>query len=115
MKIPSGGGANRRQAERRETSLKARICYGVRDSVTLACTIRNISSGGALIELPEDVLLPSAFRLVNLGEGFAYDCRVVWRRGGSLGVAFGKISDLQAGGDPRARVLRKVLKKLGRG
>ena len=106
--------SNRRQAERRETCLKARITYGARDSVTLDCTIRNLSSGGAMLDLPEGALLPPTFRLLNTGDGFAYDAQIVWRRGRELGVAFSRIEDLRPASLPVARGLRAVLKTLKR-
>jgi hypothetical protein len=104
--------SNRRQAERRDTCLAAQISYGPKDSVTLACTIRNLSSGGALLDLPEGALLPPSFRLLNIGEGFAYEAKIVWRRGGALGVAFTKTTDLHSGADVKVRALRALWEKL---
>lgn len=53
------------------------------------CLVQNISSAGARISLEEAASLPSTIRLA-----FSRDartgrvCRVVWRRGTSVGVKF---------------------------
>jgi hypothetical protein len=99
---------NRRRAVRHATCVKTRICYGPQDSVTIPCTIRNISTGGALIEASEVSLLPLAFRLLDPRQGLAYDCKVVWRRGNQVGVAFAGKTDLKARPGLGARAMRKV-------
>lgn len=115
MKLRTVEHSNRRQSERRETCLKAQISYGPKDAIALACTIRNISNGGAMLDLPEERLLPPAFRLINIGEGFAYDAHIVWRRGGQIGVYFTGSSDLRAAASPKTRALRAVWEQLAGG
>lgn len=99
---------NRRRAARYPTCVETRICYGPRDSVAIPCTIRNISTGGALIEANEVSLLPLAFRLMNPRLGRSYDCRVVWRRGNQVGVSFTRTIDLKDKLSLGARALRTV-------
>jgi len=99
---------NRRRAVRYPTCVETRICYGPQDSVSVPCTIRNISTGGALIEANEVSLLPLAFRLLNPRLEVSYDCNVVWRRGNQVGVSFAQTIDLKAKASLGARALRKV-------
>ena len=115
MKLRTAELSNRRQSERRETCLKAQISYGPKDGITLDCTIRNISSGGAMLDVPADRLLPPAFRLINIGEGFAYDAHIVWRRGPQIGVYFSGAADLRAAASPKTRALRAVWERLAGG
>ncbi len=99
---------NRRRAVRHATFVKAHICYGPQGSVSIPCTIRNISTGGALIEATEVSLLPLAFRLFDPSQGLAYDSTVVWRRGNQVGVAFARTIDLKPKPGLRARALQAV-------
>jgi hypothetical protein len=99
---------NRRRAVRHPTALETRICYGPQDSVTIPCIIRNISTGGALIEASEVSLLPLSFRILDPIQRLAYDCKVVWRRGNQVGVSFAQTIDLKAKTGLGARALRTM-------
>jgi hypothetical protein len=63
----------------------ARILCNYRSVV--ACVIRDISAGGACLELDPAAALPEEFDLIPTGND-ARSCRVVWRYSGRLGVAF---------------------------
>jgi hypothetical protein len=52
------------------------------------CTIRDLSVTGAALELPNQIGPPANFTLVVPGDGLHLPCRVVWRRGYRIGVAF---------------------------
>lgn len=99
---------NRRRAVRHPTFVKAHICYGPKGSVSIPCTIRNISTGGALIEATEISLLPLAFRLFDPSQDRAYDSNVVWRRGNQVGVAFAQTIDLKPKAGLGVRALQAV-------
>ncbi len=101
-------GENRRREVRLPTALKTHICYGPQDSVTVPCVIRNISSGGAQIEAGEVSLLPLTFRILDPVNRVGYDCRVVWRKGNQVGVAFAQTIDLKAKASLGARALRTM-------
>lgn len=101
-----------RRSVRHPTSVKARICYGPDGAVATPCTIRNISTGGAMIEVPEVSLLPLAFRLEDPARGFKRDCKVVWRRGDQVGVSFTQAIDPQSKATPAARDLLAAWKSL---
>jgi hypothetical protein len=52
------------------------------------CTVRNMSSSGARIEVVNPVGLPDAFTLVISGDQFMRRCRPVWSNANHVGVAF---------------------------
>jgi hypothetical protein len=56
------------------------------------CIVRDIFASGAAIEFPDLVtLLPftKGFNLIIKEDGLKLTCRIVWRRGFLIGVAFG--------------------------
>ena len=56
---------------------------------TISCTIRNLSAGGACLELASQLGIPDAFDLI-IGEGnVRRPCRVAWRKANRMGVQFG--------------------------
>jgi hypothetical protein len=55
---------------------------------TIDCTVRNLSTTGAAIEVPDQTGIPGNFTLVVPGDGLRLPCRVVWRRGYRIGVTF---------------------------
>ncbi len=54
----------------------------------IACTVRNLSSSGAAIELASAVRLPPSFMLVIETDRFIRRCRPVWSNERRVGVAF---------------------------
>ena len=58
------------------------------ESRGVACTVRNLSGGGAAIDLDGRVLLPPSFTLAISSDQFARKCRTVWRNDNRLGLAF---------------------------
>jgi len=77
------------------TEKRASIRYRVLKRGTIAfggggftCTVRNLSTGGARVDLPEPVALPPTFLLVIEADQFMRRCRPVWNSQGKIGVAF---------------------------
>lgn len=58
------------------------------DGNGIACTVRNLSSAGAAIDLASIVNLPPSFTLVIEKDQFIRRCRPVWRSDKRTGVAF---------------------------
>ena len=56
----------------------------------VTCIVRNVSEGGALLELPANTWLPFNFRIEIEGEGIACDCEVRHQRDNMVGVCFVK-------------------------
>jgi hypothetical protein len=78
--------AERRQFGRRQTYMHARISARGRPSVP--CIMRDVSDGGALLEVSYPQWLPSRFRLTLEANGFTADCEIVRRTDGAVGVRF---------------------------
>jgi hypothetical protein len=76
----------RRRSARRETNLAATVI--IADMPPLACTIRNISDGGALIVFEVPVCVPYSFILLIDGMGKPYGCEVRHHFGVRVGVEF---------------------------
>ena len=75
-----------KRATRRHRVLKgATIAF---DGNGLACTVRNLSSGGAAIDLDGGVSLPPSFMLVIEADQFIRRCRPIWSNDKRIGVAF---------------------------
>jgi len=54
----------------------------------IACTVRNMSEGGAAVDLDAPVTLPQSFTLSIARDNFARNCRAVWRNDKRIGLAF---------------------------
>jgi hypothetical protein len=54
----------------------------------IPCTVRNLSSGGAAIDLAERAELPPSFTLMIESDQFIRRCRPVWSNERRIGVAF---------------------------
>ena len=75
-----------KRAARRFRVLKGgKITY---DGNGLACTVRNLSSSGAGIELQSAVSLPPSFMLLIEADHFIRRCHPVWSNDRRVGVAF---------------------------
>ena len=83
-----------RKVQRSQT-LKAGLISFTNGSA-ISCTIRNVSSAGACLEvinhfgITEDIILgiPEDIILVIAGEKFKRPCRIIWRCRNRLGVIF---------------------------
>lgn len=79
-------GIELRQKPRRNTMIEAVIVF---DSGRrrLGCIVRNVSDGGAKLEVEKVIGVPNSFDLFAPGLG-RQSCRVVWRALRELGVQF---------------------------
>jgi hypothetical protein len=74
--------------EPRHRTLKAgRIVFNQRRSV-LDCTVRNLSSTGACLDVPSTVGIPHVFELIIESDGLTRSCRTAWRTERRIGVHF---------------------------
>lgn len=78
--------AERRQFGRRQSGAHGWI--KVRGRPPLPCVVRNISEGGALLEVGATEGLPFRFRVVIESEGIDCDCEARHNYGSSVGVEF---------------------------
>jgi hypothetical protein len=89
--------AELRKKPRRAFNHTARIVTGGEPPL-LACAIADISEIGARLVLESDCELPEQFVLLLTPRGQPRrDCRVVWREGVTLGVAFPQAEEPEDG------------------
>jgi hypothetical protein len=75
----------KRSAPRYRVLKGATIAFGGNG---VECTVRNLSSSGAALDVASPVRLPPSFTLVIETDRFIRRCRPVWRRDKRIGVAF---------------------------
>jgi hypothetical protein len=75
----------KRSAPRYKVLKGATIAFGGNG---VECTVRNLSSNGAAIEVANPVGLPPSFMLVIEADQFIRRCRPVWHSDKRIGVAF---------------------------
>jgi PilZ domain len=54
---------------------------------TIDCTVRNLSDGGACLNVESSIGIPDSFDLL-LGHASVRNCRVAWRKATQIGVEF---------------------------
>lgn len=75
----------RRRSLRRRVLKTAKIVFN-HDRSVVDCTVRNLSTEGALLLFPSTVGIPAHFELVLEGEARRLACDVMWRHEQRLGV-----------------------------
>ena len=80
----------RRRVPRHRTLKSGKIVVQAGRSV-VDCTIRNLSSNGALLLVKSLAGIPEKFDLVLATSGEHHLCRVAWRGEDRLGVEFGRV------------------------
>jgi hypothetical protein len=78
---------DKRTVPRLRSFLKGRIIFNG-GQTNLECLIRDVSAGGARLELSASVTLPDRFDLYLPHREATCKAHVQWRRGSQLGVAF---------------------------
>lgn len=58
-------------------------------TLVVDCVIRNLSVGGARLEVPTTIAIAHQFTLLDVQTGRRYPATVAWRRGEQMGVEFG--------------------------
>ena len=77
----------RRQSSRHRTVRRGTILFDERRS-GIDCTVRNLSDSGACLEVTTSIGLPEEFEFVIAGEVNSLKCKLVWRSGNRIGIAF---------------------------
>jgi len=79
----------RRRSVRREPTIGHAFVYLDKGVPLIDCDVVNISDGGARIFAGSERMLPAHFMLFFTPDGSERrTCRVIWRNGPELGVAF---------------------------
>ncbi|MEQ1670997.1 MAG: PilZ domain-containing protein [Hyphomicrobium sp.] len=106
-------GFERRAFGRRETLLPAVVRINHR--TIIACTVRDVSEGGALLEFSEQIELPPRIRLTIGGSVNEIICDVRHQRGHRAGVQFAcgplaiALRQVVAPADPATRVMPVIV------
>jgi hypothetical protein len=74
-----------RGTQRQNVIMAGTISFG---GSGIDCLVRNISVGGATLEVESQIGIPSSFDLVINVERSNHHCHVVWRKARRIGVAF---------------------------
>jgi PilZ domain len=75
-----------RKSPRRRTLKSGRI--GFDRTTGIDCRVRNISSGGACLEVASQIGIPDDFVLLVESAHLQQPCRVIWRAASRMGVEF---------------------------
>jgi len=78
-------GDERRKQLRAEVDEAAYVSSG---GASTRCTVLNISTEGAAIDVPNAAFIPQRFQLMTEKDRLIHKCRVVWIRQNRIGVAF---------------------------
>jgi len=77
----------RRKLLRQRVLKSAKIVYN-RDHSVVDCMVRNISTNGAQLSLPNTLGIPPRFDLRLEADGQRLGCEVIWRHAQRIGVRF---------------------------
>jgi hypothetical protein len=77
----------KRKHPRHRTFLRGKVEFNNRAS-SLDCTIRDLSDGGARLELAETVAIPEHFELSVPAKGMRHAAYIKWRTKTHVGIAF---------------------------
>jgi len=90
MESPSAQGdteGNRRRERRQRVYKRGRLVFNNGFSV-FDCLVRNVSSGGAMLEMETLLGVPRSFQVIIDQGTTGRPCRVIWRTDKRMGVAF---------------------------
>lgn len=77
----------KRNTERRRTYKGGKIVFN-NDRSAIDCTIKNMSRGGAALNVASSLGVPNEFTLVVGPENVQKSCRVAWKTETLIGIAF---------------------------
>ena len=107
---PPGASSSRemRRAPRRRSFLSRKLVFDQARACSLDCVIRDLSDTGARVRLNGGLPVPPVVHLVDLSHGVAYGARVLWRRGGEIGLAFDSVHPLDHADTASLRPMRRL-------
>lgn len=98
--------AERRPRPRSRVLLSGLVVHGG-GAYSFDCSIRNLSETGARLVM-KNPQFPSEFFLINVRDRVAYDCKIVWNKGGEVGVAFKAVIALTTVADSPLAYLKQL-------
>jgi hypothetical protein len=78
---------NRRKRVRTTVCLAARLLFGASRG-PYDCIVRDVTNSGARLEVHDLKIIPTHFEMSLDNFRTARKCRLIWRRGSFIGVAF---------------------------
>ena len=75
----------RRAAHRNRVLMAGTIEFG---DETINCVVRDMSIGGASLDVTSPIGIPYRFSLVFKADGVRIPCHIAWRKAERIGVAF---------------------------
>jgi hypothetical protein len=103
---PAPRAGEQRKLQRNRVLLAAKFVHGDQKQFTTECTIRNLTAEGASVRMESSLPLPPELGLIETRTGRAHRARIVWRRGGFIGLAFTYSEELRSA--PPADPLRRL-------
>ena len=100
-----------RRSERERVFLAGRIVFH-EGAYTYGCMVRDMSDGGARVEIPSARMLPRRLYFLTAKEEVAYDAELVWRTRLMAGIKFRESVDLPSCKDPKLRYLQQIAVEL---
>ena len=100
-----------RRGVRLRTLLRGRIVFHD-GAYSCECVVRDMSEGGARIEIPAARMLPRRFYFLTSKEEVAHDAELVWRTRIMAGIKFRDSVPLATCKDPKLRYLRQIAAEL---
>jgi hypothetical protein len=96
-----------RRSVRQRAFLAGRIVFHD-GAYSYECVVRDMSEGGARIEIPAARMLPRRFYFLTSKEEVAYDAELVWRTRLMAGIKFRESVRLATCKDPKLRYLKQI-------
>jgi len=106
MPLPPGLPFDRRSEPRSPSAAAARVWYGAGYEIWADGRLRDVSTGGARIELPTAHALPTRLALVHELAPTIFEAVVRWRRGNAVGLSFEARHALSGDIGPRLQHIR---------
>lgn len=100
-----------RRGERVRTLLSGRIVFHD-GAYSYECVVRDMSEGGARVEIPSARMLPRRFYFLTSRDEIAFDAELVWRTRVMAGIKFRESIQLATCDDPKLRYLRQIALEL---
>jgi len=98
---------NRRRALRQRVILGGKLVHSG-GAFSMNVTLRNVTAFGARLILPTSTVAPDVFDLIDMKNGDAFQCRIVWREYPQIGVVFESRERLEAANTPRLAELKAL-------
>jgi hypothetical protein len=98
-KSPVVAAPEERRDTRERTFLPARIAFGDGGALSIQCTVMQLSTRGARLNVSQGAALPDRFDIAIPQRGLNYRARLIWRKDDLAGVEFEE-EDAEDGASP---------------